>query len=162
MKKTVLLLLAAALCAAVSMMALVGCGGGGGGESAAPDAAAPAADAPDASAPASDAPASGALFSANGVDITSLGVEMVGDTPNLMVVFANSTDQDVDFDLTPLKVLVNDKDEVNFHLTSKTVPANTPYLQCADTASPGSMKVGDQAYVYYGDALLGKFDVTEF
>ena len=87
---------------------------------------------------------------------------MVGDTPNLQFVFANKTNNDVELDLSPFRVLKDDKDEVNFHLTKKTVKANTPYLQLAETASPGSMKVGDSATIYHGDTLLGTFEVGEF
>ena len=169
MKKGTILLIAALLCAAMSMVALTGCGGGGGGDKAATEAteATEAADtaateAADAGAAAAGATSQGALLTVDGADLNDLSVDMVGDTPNLMMIFANNTDQDVTFDLSPIKVLVDDKDEVSFHLTSKTIEANTPYLQCADTASPGSMKVGDQAYVYYGDTLLGVFEVTEF
>ena len=102
------------------------------------------------------------LITVDGVDLNGVAIEMVGDTPNLQLVFANETNKDVEFDLSPFRVLIDDKDEVNFHLTKITIKANTPYLQRAETASPGSMKVGDSAAVYYGDMLLGTFEVGEF
>jgi hypothetical protein len=94
--------------------------------------------------------------------VNSVAIEMVGDTPNLQLVFSNKTDNDVEFDLSPFRVLKDDKDEINFHLTKTTIKANTPYLQRAETASPGSMKVGDKATIYYGETLLGTFEVGEF
>lgn len=114
-------------------------------------------------ASASAASASGnALVTVDGVDVKSVAVEMVGDTPNLQLVFANNTDKDVEFDLSKFRVMLDDKDEVNFHLTKTTIKANTPYLQSAQTASPNSMKVGDSATIYYDGTPLGTYEVGEF
>ena len=98
----------------------------------------------------------------DGVTVKDLGLEMVGDTPNLMIVFSNPTDQAVDVDLSKFQIKVDDKDEVNFHLTSKTIDANKPYAQWAFTAKPGSMKVGDSVTVYYDGKQIGTYKVTEF
>lgn len=87
---------------------------------------------------------------------------MVGDTPNFMVIFSNPTDQDVEVDLSKFKIMVDDKDEVSFHLTSKTIAANQSYAQWAFTAKPGSMKAGDSVTVYYDGNLVGTYEVTEF
>ena len=186
MKKSPVVFVVVAICALMAACALAGCGGSSSSASttsasASASSAATASSSASASAAASAASASAAsstavgassasgdrgsaspLISIDGVDVNKIAIEMVGDTPNLQFVFANKTNNDVELDLSPFRVLKDDKDEVNFHLTKKTVKANTPYLQLAETASPGSMKVGDSATIYHGDTLLGTFEVGEF
>jgi hypothetical protein len=79
-----------------------------------------------------------------------------------MIIFSNTTDKDVDVDLSKFQAKVDDADEVSFHLTSKTIKANTPYAQNAFTASAGTMKAGDKVYLYYDGTPVGTYEVTEF
>lgn len=159
------------ICALLAVAALAGCGGGSASSSAASSAsgsASASASSASASASASDATASasasssGSVMEIDGVTVKDLRFEMVGDTPNLMLVFSNPTDQAVDVDLSKFQIKVDDKDEVSFQLTSKTIDANKPYAQWAFTAKPGSMKVGDNVTVYYDGKLVGTYKVTEF
>ena len=181
MRKNRVLAVAVLMCAAMVLVALVGCGGNSSSSatsSSASSGSASASGASSASATASAGSAStsasttaatssdrdgeGSLINIDGVDVTKISFEMVGDTPNFMVVFSNKTDKDVDVDLTPFKIKVVDGDEVSFHLTHKEVKANTPYSQNAFTASANTMKVGDKVSVFYGDTDLGVFEVAEF
>ena len=134
----------------------------GSAASSAASAASASANAASASAGAAADSRGGSLITVDGVDVNSVALEMVGNTPNFQIVLANNTDNDVEFDLSQFKIMVDDADEVDFHLTKTTVKANTPYLQRAETASEGTMKVGDSATIYYGDTLLGTFEVGEF
>lgn len=88
-------------------------------------------------------------------------MDLVGDTPNLMMIFSNPTDKDVDVDLSKFQVKVNDTDEVSFHLTSKTIGANKSYVQWAFTAKPGSIKAGDSVSIYYDGKLVGTYEATQ-
>lgn len=158
MKK--LTIVAAMAGAILAVAALAGCGGGSASSSA--SASASASTFVSTSASASSSSASGAVLEIDGVIVKDIGVDMVGDTPNLMIIFSNPTNQDVDVDLSKFQVKVDDKDEVSFHLTSKTIKANQSYAQNAFTASPGSMKVGDSVTIYYDGKLVGTYKVTEF
>lgn len=174
-KKTTVGFLVVMVCGALAVGALVGCGSSA-SSSAAASSAAGSASASASSAPAStsasstasstaassSASASSGVMEIDGVTIKSLGFEMVGDTPNFMVVFSNPTDQAVDVDLSKFQIKVDDKDEVSFHLTSKTIDANKPHAQWAFTAKPDSMKVGDSVTVYYDGNLVGTYEVTAF
>lgn len=181
MRKSRALALAVLMCAAMAFALLTGCGGNS-SSSAVSSSAAPgsasvssasvvsatasvssdSASVSAATATSSDRGGEGALINIGGVDVTKISFEMVGDTPNFMVIFSNKTDKDVDVDLTPFKIKVVDGDEVSFHLTHKEVKANTPYSQNAFTASANTMKVGDKVSVFYGDTDLGVFEVAEF
>lgn len=111
-------------------------------------------------ASASQASSDGVL-TIDGVIVKDIGFDMVGDTPNFMVIFSNPTDKDVEVDLSKFQIKVDDKDEVSFHLTSKTIDANRNYAQWAFTAKPGSMKAGDSVTVYYDGNLVGTYEVNE-
>jgi len=52
------------------------------------------------------------LYTINGVDVTKAEVEMIGETPNLQIIFSNSTDKDVDLDFSQLTVKLSDGTEV--------------------------------------------------
>lgn len=86
---------------------------------------------------------------------------MVGDTPNLQMVFSNNTSSDVEVDLSKFKVVKPDGEELSFHLAKKVVKANTPYAQNAFTASPGSLKAGDKVTLSYDGQPLGEYEVGE-
>lgn len=170
MRKAAALFMVVMLCAVISA-AFAGCGGGASTSSAAASsstAAASSSTAATGSSASASTAASSASSSSNsainidGVDVKKIAVEMVGDTPNLQITFSNTTDQDIEVDLSKFQVKVDDADEVNFHLTTKTVSANTPYSQNAFAASANTMKVGDEAYIYYDGELLGKYEVGEF
>ena len=87
---------------------------------------------------------------------------MLGDTPNLQMTLANNTDRDIELDMSKFQVTLEDGTPIDFHLTKKTIPANTPYAQNAFTASEGSLKVGDSVKVTYGEHDLGVYSVSEF
>ena len=171
MKKGLAGFVAIVFCIAMAAV-LAGCGGSSSSSSASSAASsatasasgsASASAAESASGSASSSTSSnGALLTKDGVDVTKVAVEMVGDTPNLQLVLANNTDTDVEFDLSQFQVMLDDKDEINFHLSKTTVKANTPRMQLADTASPGSLKVGDSVTIYYAGTPLGTFEVGEF
>ncbi|MBQ9002931.1 MAG: hypothetical protein IJ087_13855 [Eggerthellaceae bacterium] len=154
MRKTAVLFTVVMLCAVMSAAALVGCGGGAASSSAASTSSA--------SASSSASKSSGVITTIDGVDVKDISFDMVGDTPNFMIIFSNTTDNDIEVDLSKFKIMVNDTDEVSFHLTTKTVAANTKHAQNAFTASANSMKVGDEVYVYYNGELVGTYEVQEF
>ena len=87
---------------------------------------------------------------------------MVGDTPNLMVIFSNPTDNDVEVDCGKFEVKKEDGTTVDFTKSKKTIKANQSYTQWAFTAKPGSMKSGDKVAVSYDGTDLGTYEVTEF
>lgn len=86
---------------------------------------------------------------------------MVGDTPNLLVIFSNPTDKDVEFDCSKFEVKLEDGTVVNFTNSTKTIPANKSYVQWAFTAKPGSIKAGDKVTISYDGTSLGTFEVAE-
>ena len=184
MRRSTVFVMAVALCAALCAVALAGCGGGASSStassapssSAASDASASsmaesaaAASTLASTAAASSVPASssatsssGALINIDGVDVKKVELEMVGSTPNLQVVFSNSTDKPIEVDCGKFEVKLADGTVVDFAGSTKTIDANQPYTQWAFTAKADTMKAGDKATVSYGGTELGEFEVGEF
>ena len=101
----------------------------------------------------------------DGVIIKSVSLEIVGgDTPNLMTVFSNTTDKDVQFDVGQFCVETSDGTKIRLLEGETTLSANTPYIQQAHTSFEDGLnvKVGDTVKIYCGDALLVTTEVTEF
>ena len=86
---------------------------------------------------------------------------MVGDTPNLMVVFSNNTDNPVEIDCGKFEVKKDDGSVINFTNSKKTIDAKRPYAQWAFTAKPGSLSAGDIVTISYDGTSLGTFEVTK-
>lgn len=96
----------------------------------------------------------------DGVDIKEIGVDMVGETPNLMIIFSNNTDKDVNIDCGKFEVKKADGTVVNFGKSTKTIKANQPYTQWAFTAKSGSLSKGDMVEISFDGTPLGTFEVT--
>ena len=112
--------------------------------------------------PAADNKSSDAVFSVDGVDVKSVSIEMVGETPNFMVVLANTNDADADFDCTKFVLKNADGDVLKADTSIKTLTANQQYSQSAFTMDEGSLKVGDKVEVYFDSTLVDTVTVTEF
>ena len=123
------------------------------------------ASASSASASASSSAASSAasgVAEIDGVIIKEVGVDMVGETPNLMVVFLNPTDKDVEVDCSKFEVKKADGTVVNFTKSKKTIDANQSYTQWAFTAKSGTLQKGDKVAISFDGQPLGEYEVTEF
>lgn len=117
----------------------------------------------DASSDSGSAAEKAALYTVNGVDITKATVEMVGDTPNLQIVFSNTTDKDIEVDFSKLTVKLSDGTEIGNLGLTRTIEANTPYSQHAITIEQKyGVELGDKVEIYYGDDLINTVEVTEF
>ena len=104
-----------------------------------------------------------ALYSIDGVDIVKAEVEMVGETPNLQIVFSNKTDKDIDVDFAKLIVKLSDGTEIGSFGEKQAIKANTPYNQHAMTIEQKyGIKLGDKVEIYYGDDLINTSEVKEF
>ena len=106
----------------------------------------------------------GEPYMINGVEVKSISLVMVGETPNLQVVFANSTAAAIKVDLS--KFAIKTSDGVVHRLLSleTEIAANTSRAQNAFTGFSDdlSVKVGDAVEIYYGDDLIKATEVTEF
>ena len=162
MKKTTAGFLAVTVCGALAVGVLAGCSGSA-SSSAAASSASVSTSVPSASVESSaTSSAARGLTEIDGVIVKEIGVEMVGDTPNLMVVFSNPTDKDVEVDCGKFEVRKEDGAVVDFGKSKKTINANQPYAQWAFTAKADSLKKGDKVIVSYDGKELGAFEVTEF
>ena len=106
---------------------------------------------------------SSVLYSKDGVDIKSVAVVLVGDTPNFQIVFANSTSADVEFDCSKFLIKSADGDEYKISALNRTVPANASYRQHSFTfRDNGKLKEGDLVTVYYDSQVIKDVEVTIF
>ena len=151
--------LAVLVCAVLAVAALAGCGGSS-SSSASASVSASSSAASSASASASSASAEG--FTIDGVIIKDISLDMVGETPNLSIVFSNPTDKAVDVDCSKFVVTKDDGTVVDFGKSTKTIDANQKYMQWAFTAKSGSLQEGDRADISYDGTSLGTFEVTKF
>lgn len=106
----------------------------------------------------------GEPYMINGVEVKSISLVMVGSTPNLQVVFANSTAAAINVDLS--KFAVKTSDGVVHRLLSleTEIAANTPRSQNTFTGFSDnlSVNIGDAVEIYYGDDLIKATAVEEF
>lgn len=115
--------------------------------------------------PASDQKSeqSAVLYTVNGVDVKKAEVEMVGETPNLQIIFSNSTDKDVDVDFSQLSIKLADGTEIRNLGLTRTIEANQTHSQHAVTIEQKyGIKLGDTVEIYYGKDLINTSKVTEF
>ena len=105
-----------------------------------------------------------ALLTVDGADIKSVELRLVGETPNLSVVFANSTDKDITVEAGKFSVKTSDGKSYPFFESKTVLEANQSYIQHAYTAfkDDPSFKEGDTVEIYYGDTLLDTVEVTTF
>jgi|GEM_PF-6109517 len=175
MKKATAGILAVMVCGALAAGALASCSGGSssaaassaaGSASASTAASSESTTASASSAAASsgsaEASSSDGLLAVDGATIKEVSVDMVGDTPNLMVIFANNSDKDVEIDCGKFEVKKDDGTVVNFTNSKKTIGANKPYVQWAFTTKAGSLKAGDKVTISFDGTNLGTYEVTEF
>ncbi len=111
-----------------------------------------------------DSSGSEALLTVNGAEIKSVELRMVGETPNLSVVFANNTDKDVTLQAGEFSVKTADGKSYSLFESDTVLEAGNPYIQHAYTAFKDDLNVkeGDTVEIYYGDTLLDKGAVTTF
>ena len=106
---------------------------------------------------------SAVLYTVNGVDVTKAEVEMVGETPNLQIIFSNSTDKDVDVDFSQLSIKLADGTEVKNLGLTRTIEANKTYSQHAVSIEQKyGIKLGDTVEIDYGNDLINTSTVAEF
>jgi len=149
MKKRILSIVLALVIGVMSVSLLTACGGSGSSESG---------SAPDAGT-SENAP----LYNINGVEVVKAAVEMVGETPNLQIVFANNTDEAIKFDISPLHIKTASGEEFYVGGLEKEIEANRPYAQNAMTFMHNpDLKIGDKVDICYGDDLIASVEVTEF
>ena len=104
-----------------------------------------------------------ALYMIGDLEIKSVDVKMVGETPNLQIVFANNTDNDIEVDFSKLTVKLCDGTEIGNLGLMRTIEANKPYSQHSITIEQKyGVKLGDKVEIYYGDDLINTSEVTEF
>ena len=95
------------------------------------------------------------------VEINSVSAEYVGDTLNLMVIFANNTDEEKELDCS-LFAIKKDNNIYNTNAGNKQFPANTSYAQWAFTVEAPTIKVGDKVEILYNNELIDTVEVTKF
>ena len=114
-------------------------------------------------APVPSSAENAALYNINGVEVTAATVEMVGETPNLQITFANNTDEAIKFDISPLNIKTESGEKFYVGGLEKEIAANTPHAKNAITFmnDPG-VKIGDKVDICYGDDVIASVEVTEF
>ena len=105
-----------------------------------------------------------ALLEIDGAELRSASLELVGETPNLMLVFANNTDKEVKLESADFSVETSDGTKTPLFEGEITLDANKSRIQMAKTAFKDDLniKVGDTVKIYYGDTLLTTGEVTSF
>ncbi len=102
------------------------------------------------------------LLTYTGVEINKVKLEMKGKAPSLRVTLTNTNNRDVKFDCKKFKVVkADDGEEVSFKTEVKELKANESSVEFEFSADENTLELGDLAYVYYDDKLLGTFAVTE-
>ena len=149
MKKRLSALILALIIGVLSVSLLTACNNSGNANSGAAPAAAASGDTP--------------LYTIDGVEVTKAEVVMVGETPNLQIVFSNKTDKDIDVDFSQLSVKLSDGTVVGNLGLNRTIEANKTYSQHAITIEQKyGIKLGDKVEIYYGDDLIKASEVKEF
>ncbi len=100
-------------------------------------------------------------YKVDGVEIQSVALEIVVDTPNLQVVFANNTDSEVELDCSKLGVKFGG--ETYYVGGHQKLAANQSYCKVAMTfMNKPDVKIGDTVDVVYGDDVIDTVQVKEF
>ena len=111
----------------------------------------------------------GLPYVVDGVEITKIGIEVLGETPNFMLYLANTTDKEKTFDLTKFD-LVN-VDEVHFvpSKDKQELKASQPYSQSASPIvevehimNTAKIAVGETIAVFYDGVKVCDVETTEF
>ena len=103
------------------------------------------------------------LYTVNGADIIKATVVMVGTTPNLQLVFSNSTDKDIEVDFSKLTVKLSDGTEIGNLGLMHTIEAGKTYSQNTVTIEQKyGVKLGDTVSICYGGDLIATVEVEEF
>ena len=102
-------------------------------------------------------------YDINGAELKYMGIEIVGKTPNLFLIFANSTDEDITIDFSKFSVRMGD----GIYLTNsgeRVIRKNTTYAQFAITLTDehGDFQEGNKAEIYYDGTFLEEVTVTVF
>ena len=104
------------------------------------------------------------LYTENGINIRKIEAYLVGGTtPNLSVVFSNTTSEDKEFDLSKFAIKYgNGKEGDCSFFTTTVIGANKTYQQLAITFKADDLKVGDVVEIYYNQVKLVETEVTKF
>lgn len=102
-----------------------------------------------------------AVYKINGTTVKEVGVDMVGSTPNFLVIFDNSNNSQVEFDCANFKLEFSDGTTVQPSKSKKTLAANQSYIQWAFTFSKSGLKAGDWVTVYYGSDAIDVVQVGD-
>ena len=104
----------------------------------------------------------GNIYLEDGVRLRDISVDMVGSTPNFMVILANENDNAVEFDCSKFELKKADGSVLKTTAGAKTLDADQSYIQWAFPVTDGEAAVGDEISIYYGGALVAEVTVTEF
>lgn len=106
------------------------------------------------------------LWSQDGIEIKKATIEQVGEGSfNIVTVLANNTSEEVEFDNSQFRYELADGYVIKPASTTKTLEANRPYIQSAQSLSKeenSHLKLGDKVTVYYGDTKLATNTIEEF
>ncbi len=106
--------------------------------------------------------ADGNVYLEDGVRLRELSVDMVGSTPNFIVILANENDRDIELDLSKFTLKKDDGTELKIRGGTKTLDANQSYTQWAIPVTEGEVNVGDKVSIFYGEELIVIAEVTDF
>ena len=104
----------------------------------------------------------GAVSLPDGVRIREISVDMVGSTPNFVLIVANDNDAETELDCSKFVLKKADGTELKTNAGVKTLAASQSYAQFAFPVIDGEAEAGDVISVYYGDELIEEVTVTEF
>lgn len=106
------------------------------------------------------------LWSENGIEIKKATIEQVSEgSYNIQTVFANNTNEAVEFDNSKFKYELADGYVITPVSTTKTLEANRPRIQFAQSLSKeenSHLHLGDKLTVYYGDTVLQTTTIEKF
>ena len=103
------------------------------------------------------------LYEENGVVLNDVGIELLGDTPNLMLKFENTSDKEEEFDFSKFEIKTEDGTVFKIMDGARTFKAKQPYSQHAVTfKDDGKLQVGDLVEIYYDGQLVDSITVEEF
>ena len=97
---------------------------------------------------------------AENISVETIEVSMVGETPNFLVFFLNTANEESkEIDCSKFKLIFSDGTSIQPTTDTKTINGFSSYTQWAFPFTKESLKAGDKVTVYYGDTNVGDLEV---
>ena len=101
------------------------------------------------------------IYSSDGVDIDSIGVEVINGTPTFKVIFSNNNGVNMEYDCSLFELSFEDGAIIAPASGTKTLAANESDIQLAFGFEKDDLKAGDKVSVLYNGIAIGDVEIIE-